>query len=79
MFDLFIIVSFLVLAFRPFLGRRSLGEVGWPSPVYKTGMQLNLTGKVGIAASKQLGWDGSSLRLRVRAKRSPGNLNELKS
>jgi len=38
------------LAFRPFLGRRSLGEVGWPSLVYKTETQPNLTGKVGFAA-----------------------------
>ena len=32
MFNLFILIflSFVVLAFRPFLGRRSLGEVGWP-------------------------------------------------
>jgi hypothetical protein len=43
-------ISFLVLAFRPFLGRRSLGEVGWPSLMYKTGIQRNLTGKVGFAA-----------------------------
>jgi hypothetical protein len=46
----FNLLFLVVLAFRPFLGRRSLGEVGWPSLIYKTGMQPNLTGKVGFAA-----------------------------
>ena len=60
----FHLLFLVVLAFRPFLGRRSpvkgrgphggfyaLGEVGWPSLMYKTGIQRNLTGKLGFAAS----------------------------